>query len=86
MKATQTLRQPYVLHLLTQTPMTLMTSVTDTSLQIFFKCTALYHWKISGSLAQSNSPSDHYFSGLHCKSHAHCIATTNNKVDSSHAG
>lgn len=71
--ATQTSRQPYVLHLLTRTPLTWMTSVTDTCLQMFFKCTTLYHWKISGSLAQSISPSDHYFSGLHCKSHARCI-------------
>lgn len=86
MTATQRLKQPYVLNLSTQTAMTLMTSVTDISPQIFFKCTTLYHWRFSGSLALSNSPPDHYFSGLHCKSYAHCIVKTNNKVDSSHAG
>lgn len=86
MTATQRLKRPYVLSLSTQTTMTLTTSVTDISLQIVFKSTTLYHCKISGSLAHSNSPPDRYFSGLHCKSYAHCIVKTNNKVDSSHAG
>lgn len=92
MKAAQTLKQPYVLNLSTQTPMTLMTSVTDfffffyPPADIFLNALHYITGKISGSLAHSNSPSDHYFSGLHCKAHARCIAKTNNKVDSSHAG
>lgn len=86
MTATQRLKQPYVLNLSTQTTMTLMTSMTDSSPEIFFKCTTLYHSKISGSLSLSNSTPDRYFSGMQCKSYAHCIVKTNNKVDSSHAG
>ncbi|CAK6968020.1 centrosomal protein kizuna isoform X1 [Scomber scombrus] len=86
MTATQRLKQPYVLNLSTQTLMTLMTSMTDISVEIFFKCTTLYHSTISGRLAHSNLPPDHCFSGLRCKSYAHCIVKTNNKVDSSHTG
>lgn len=86
MKATRRLKQPCALNLSTETLMKLMTSATNISLLMFFKCATLYRWKISCGLAHSNSPDDHYFSGLHCKSHAHGIANTNNKVDSSHTG
>lgn len=86
MTATQRLKQLYVLDPSTQTTTTLTTSMTEILQQIIFKCTTLYHCTIQGSLARSNSPPDHYFSGLQCKSYAQCIVKTNNKVDSSQAG